>query len=332
MSSIKEVAHMAGVSTATVSRVLANKPHVKQAIRERVLTVVEELNYRPNRVARSLRARQSNIIGLIISDIQNPFFHAVSRAVEDTAYEKGYSVILCNADEDPEKEARYIDLMHDENVAGVILSPTRKSSDNFREAMQNGMSMVVIDRKVKDFDIDTVLIDNIESAAKLVTHLAEHGRKRIAGLFGLGSTTGRERYEGFVKGLEKHGMVPDPAITKYVNARVEDGYSAMLEMLDLDNPPDAVFTTNGLLAAGALGAIRERGKTIPDEIAFGSFDKTAWTKIVEPPITVIEQPTYEIGKLATELMIKRLEDPSRPTREVTLKTKLVLRKSCGCQG
>lgn len=331
MVKIKDVADAAGVSTATVSRVLANKPYVSKKVQKRVLEVVQTLGYRPNRVARNLRARQSSIIALIVSDIQNPFFQMVSRAVEDTAYEQGFSVMLCNNDENPDKEKMYLNLMHDENVAGIIFSPTRQTADNFKQINELNTPMVVIDRRVKSVSVDNIMIDNIESAHEIVSHLIEHGYRRIGAVFGIGSTTGRERYKGYATALKDHSIEPKPELAKYVNARESDGYATVARMLKLNPPPDAIFTSNGLLAAGALRAILDSKRAIPDEIAFASFDDTPWSRLVVPAITVIEQPTYEIGQLATELLLKRLKDPDRSSRTITLKGKLVLRQSCGCK-
>ena len=328
MPSIKEVADAAGVSTATVSRVLADKPHVRPEIRERVLAAVETLNYRPNRVARSLRVQQSNTIGLIVADIQNPFFTSVSRAVEDTAYKRGLSVFLCNTDENSDKEAMYLNLMLDENVAGVILAPTRQTADAFAEMVNLDIPIVVIDRRVRGGEVDSVLIDNVEAAYKIVEHLIADGRRRIGALFGVGSTTGRERREGYIRALQDHGLKPSPDLASFVSAKEEEGYKAVMRLLSLPEPPDAIFTSNALLSAGAFRAIRESKLAIPDQIAFASFDETTWTSLVEPGITVIEQPTYEIGQTAAELLFKRLEEPSRPTREIILKGKLIIRQSC----
>lgn len=330
MTSIKDVAEAAGVSTATVSRVLADKPHVRPEIRDRVLTVVEDLNYRPNRVARSLRVQKSNIIGLIVSDIQNPFFTAVSRAVEDMAYEHRLSVFLCNTDENPEKEAMYLDLMGDENVAGVILSPTRQTADSFAETVKLNIPMVVIDRRVQDVEIDSVILDSSEAAYRLVSHLLADGHRRIGAMFGSGSTTGRERREGYVRALKEYNLKPLSELVSFVNAREEAGYMTTKRLLSLPEPPEAIFTSNALLSAGAFRALRESGLAIPDEIAFASFDETTWTTLVQPQVTVIEQPTYEIGQTATELLLKRIEEPTRPTRQVILKGKLIVRQSCGC--
>jgi LacI family fructose operon transcriptional repressor len=332
MVKIKDVANAAGVSTATVSRVLANKPHVRQEVKARVMKVVKALNYRPNRVARSLRSRQSSIIGLIVSDIENPFFQQVGRAVEDAAHEQGYSVMLCNNDEDPEKEQRYLHLIRDENLAGIILSPTRQTADNFSSTSDLNIPMVVIDRRVSNGDVDNILIDNVQAAHTITTHLIEHGYRRIGAVFGIGSTTGRERREGFVQALKAHDLQPSTDLVKYANPREDDGFNTTLKMLQLPAPPEAILTSNSLLAAGALRALRESKKSIPEEVAFASFDETTWAKLVIPSLTVIEQPTHEIGRTATELLLKRIKDPTRSHREVILKAKLITRQSCGCHG
>ncbi|MCL4303260.1 MAG: LacI family transcriptional regulator [Anaerolineae bacterium] len=328
MVSIKEVADAAGVSTATVSRVLANKPHVRPEIRERVLAAVETLSYRPNRVARSLRAQKSHTIGLIVADIQNRFFTAVSRAVEDMAYEHGLSIFLCNTDENPAKEAMYLDLMRDENVAGVILAPTGQTADAFATRVKLDIPIVVIDRRVRGVEVDSVLIDNVEAAYKIVEHLLDDGHRRIGAMFGIGSTTGRERREGFMQAFKDRGLKPALELLSYVDVREEEGYKATQQLLGLPEPPEAILASNGLMAVGAFRAIRESKLSIPDQIAFASFDRTTWSSLVEPAVTLIEQPTYEIGQTATELLLKRLEEPTRPTREVILKGKLVIRQSC----
>ena len=330
MISIKDVADAAGVSTATVSRVLADKPHVRPEIRERVLAVVEALNYRPNRVARSLRVQKSNIIGLIVSDIQNPFFTAVSRAVEDMAHEHELSVFLCNTDEDSNKEKLYLDLMRDENVAGIILSPTRQTADAFAEVINLQLPLVVIDRRVRDIEVDSVLIENVEAAYKIVDHLLNDGHQRIGAIFGTDSITGWERHEGYLRALKEHGVEVLPELIHCVSPREIDGYKKTQELLNLPELPDAIFTGNALLSAGAFRALRESRLAIPDKIAFAGFDETNWATLVEPPITVIKQPTYEIGQTAMDLLLKRIEEPDRPTREVILKGKLIVRQSCGC--
>lgn len=326
MVSIKDVAAAAGVSTATVSRVLSNGLHVRPEVRERVMAEVERLGYRPNLVARSLRSQHSNTIGLIVADIRNPFFTSISRAVEDTAYEQGFSVFLCNTDENPEKETIYLNLMQDAGVAGIIFSPTRQTIANFT-ASNLPFPTVVVDRSVPGGDVDAVLLDNIDAAYRLTTHLIENGYRRIAALCGEMSTTGRERQSGYEKALRTHGLAPAAELVKYVQPKIEAGHTAALRMLDSAQPPDALLTTNSLLAAGALQAIRERNLTIPDDIALVTFDETTWASLVQPAITLIAQPTYEIGKTAAELLLQRVTDPTRATRQVILKGQLLVRGS-----
>jgi LacI family transcriptional regulator, fructose operon transcriptional repressor len=326
MASIKDVAEAAGVSTATVSRVLSNGPNVRPEVRQRVLAEVERLGYRPNLIARSLRAQQSNTIGMIIADIRNPFFTAISRRVEDMAYEKGFRVFLCNTDENPEKEAIYLRLMQDENVAGVIFSPTRQTLANFTAAHLD-FPLVIIDRSLPGGDVDVVQIDNLDAGHRLTTHLIENGYRRIAILYGETSTTGIERRAGYEKALREHGLIVSADQVKSIPPRTEAAYTAALKLLTLTQPPEALITTNSLLAEGALQAIRERNLTIPDEIALVTFDDTTWASLVQPPLTLIAQPTYEIGQTAIDLLLQRIADPGRPTRQVILKGQLVVRGS-----
>jgi LacI family fructose operon transcriptional repressor len=331
MVKIKDVAEAAGVSTATVSRVLANKPHVRPEIQKHVLKVVKELNYRPNRVAQNLRSNTSKIIALVVSDIENPFFQRVSRAVDDAAYELGYIVMLCNTDENPAKEESCLNLLRDENVAGVILSPTQRAIEKFSEMPAMDMPTVIIDRHGKNLAIDSVHIDNVQAAHAITSHLIEHGYRRIGGVFGGNSITGSQRHEGFVRALKDHNIKPATDLIKFASPREEDGFDTTMNLLNMQERPDAILTSNSLLASGVLLAIRECKLQIPGDIAFASFDDTTCAQLFEPAITVIDQPTYEIGRTATELLIKRIQDPTRSNREVVLKTKLIVRKSCGCK-
>ncbi|HCI82931.1 MAG TPA: LacI family transcriptional regulator [Ktedonobacter sp.] len=326
MASIKDVAKAAGVSTATVSRVLTNGVHVRQEVRERVMEAVARLDYRPNLLARSLRSQHSNTIGLIVSDIRNPFFTSISRAVEDMAYEQGYSLLLCNTDENPEKESIYLNLMHDENVAGVIFSPTRQTANNF-SVPDFSFPIVIVDRSVGNADVDAVLLDNVDAGYRLTMHLLENGYRSIAALCGEMSTTGRERHRGYEKALQAHDLSSQTEHVKFIQPRIETGYVTAMKMLTSANRPDAMLTTNSMIASGALQAIRECNLAIPDDIALVTFDETTWAALVQPAITLIAQPTYEIGKTAAELLLQRIAEPTRSTRQVILKGQLVVRGS-----
>ena len=325
MPSIKDVALAAGVSTATVSRVLANKSRVKDETRQRVLDSIEQLNYRPNLIARSLRAQKSAKIGLVVSDIRNPFFTAIGRAVEDAAYEQGYSVLMCNTDENPDKEEMYLNLLHDENVAGIIFSPTQQFSAGLKSYTSN-IPFVIIDRSVESRDVDMVLLDNVAAAHELTMHLIENGYKKLAGLFGDASTTGRERNRGFNKALKEHQL--SPIAVHFIAPRIKQGYETTMALLKQERGNvDAIFTSNSLLTAGAFQAIRDSQLTVPEDVALVGFDETTWGALVDPPITLIAQPTEEIGRTATELLFQRIDEPHRLPKTVTLKGRLLVNGS-----
>jgi DNA-binding LacI/PurR family transcriptional regulator len=306
---IQDVAQRAGVSSATVSRVLANKPHVSLRVRKLVTAAIEELDYQPSRVARSLRVQTSKIIGLIISDIQNPFFTSLVRAVEDVAYQNQYALFLCNSDEDIEKERLYVDLMYAERVAGVIIVPTCETDNPCRKLLEANIPIVAVDRLLPDFPVDTLVMDNAAASAEIVTMLIEDGHRDIACIVGrLTTTTGRERRDGYVKALVAHSLPVRPELVLTGPPKEESGYRFTRELLDQSQPPTALFAGNNLLTVGALRAIDERSLRIPEDIAVGAFDDVDWMYRVGPVLVVAVQPAYDIGWTAAELLIKRIGD------------------------
>lgn len=319
---IKDVAALAGVSVATVSRVLGHGP-VSDALRERVEAAVAQLGYRPNLSARRLRSQHSQTVGLIVSDIRNPFFTAVSRAVEDVAYQSGMRVILCNADENPEKESMYLRLMQEERVSGVIFSPTGVTARRFRPDKFE-FPVVMIDRAGPQGLTDAVVIDNRHAAACLTEHLLEQGYRRIGGLFGNISTTGAERAAGFRETLQAHGM---PAEARFVAPGSEAAARELACWLDAPDCPDALIASNGLLLLGALQALRAAGRRIPQDMGLAGFDNDVWTGLVGGGLTVIEQPVYDIGAMAMDMLLSRLQTPTQPCRKLVLASKLLQRAS-----
>jgi DNA-binding LacI/PurR family transcriptional regulator len=325
---IEDVARQAGVSTATVSRVLSGKPYVSDALRQRVLETIRELDYRPSRVARSLRVQRSRIIGLIISDIQNPFFTSVVRAVEDVAQQRGYAVFLCNSDEDVDKESTYIELMLAEQVAGMIVSPTASSNEVYRRLVEQRVPVVAIDRRVDGVPMDTVVSDNVHAACAVVSHLIENGYRRIGAILGVpGASTGAERHQGYVTALAHHGVPLLPELVCSGLPRSQNGYELTLELLAQSQPPDAIFTGNNLLTIGALRAIHEAGLGIPDDVALAGFDEMDWMFLVKPALTVVMQPAYEMGQRAAELLLERIVDPDRAPQAVVLQSTVKVRES-----
>jgi len=323
--SIKNVAEKAGVSIATVSRVLAGKGYISADAREKVEAAVKELGYRPNRVARSLRAQRSKVIGLIISDIRNPFFSEISRAVETVAMKSGYSVLMCNTDEDPKKEARYLELMSEEKVAGILLSPTKTGVKHLQEYRKNSPPIVLFDRKLPDSGLDSVVIDNFDAAFKLATSLIEGGFQRIVGIFGAKSYTATERIRGFRAAFG--GDEEKIAGVYQIPAFEEEGEKLIGEILKLQPAADAIMCSSALIATGAYKALAQRGIRIPEQMGFAAFDDPSWASFVNPPVTVIRQPAVAIGQAGAELLLKRIHDESQPITEICLMGELVTRAS-----
>jgi LacI family fructose operon transcriptional repressor len=319
---IKDVALAAGVSVATVSRVLGNGP-VSDAVRKKVEAAIAASGYRPNLSARRLRSQHTQTIGLIVSDIRNPFFTNVSRAVEDAAYQAGMRVILCNTDENPDKEAMYLRLMQEERVTGVIFAPTRETADAL--APQDlGFPVVLIDRAGQAGQNDAVVLDNAQAATLLVEHLLEQGYRRIGGLFGKTSTTGAERHAGFVAALARHGL---PAPARFLAPSLEAAESEVRQWLGEPGRPEALIASNGLVLMGILKAARNAGVEVPQQLAIAGFDNDAWTDLAGPGLTVLEQPVYEIGRTAMSMLLARLQSPEQAARKVVLSGKLVVRGS-----
>ena len=321
-ASIKDVARVAGVSPATVSRALGNGP-VSAKLRAQVEAAVRDTGYRPNLSARRLRSQHSQTVGLIVADISNPFFTAVSRAVEDAAYKAGLRVILCNTDENPDKEALYLKLMEEERVTGVIFAPTRLTADRLAKQRVN-FPIVLIDRATASGYQDAVVLDNHAASAMLVEHLYAEGYRRITGLFGNASTTGIERHNGYVSAMQRYALTPE---AKFVAPIVEAAETEVGQWLARGTEPEAVIASNGLLLMGVVRALRAAGKTTPDDLAIAGFDNESWTELIGPGLTVIEQPVTAIGRTAMALLLERLDAPGAPIRKVVLGGRCVIRGS-----
>jgi len=324
---IKDVALAAGVSVATVSRVIGNGP-VSEALRRRVEDAIRATGYRPNLSARRLRSQHSQTIGLIVSDIRNPFFTAVSRAVEDAAYRAGMRVILCNSDENPERERLYLRLMQEERITGLIFAPTRATLDGL-DGIGLDFPVVLIDRGAPSGGHDSVVLDNARAAATLVEHLHAQGYRRIAGLFGNTSTTGVERHDGYRAAMAARGLEP---AARFIPPHAEAAEVEVARWLTGPDRPDAVVVSNSLLLMGVVRAVRGLGLSIPRDLALAGFDNEPWTELVGPGLTVIEQPVHDIGRTAMELLFERLDTPDRPARKVVLSGRCVVRGSTAGSG
>jgi len=328
VTTIVDVAEAAGVSTATVSRVLNNHPQVDARLAAAVRQAVKDLGYRPSRVARSLRTRRNRVWALIVSDIRNPFFTTLSRAVEDAAYRADMRVVLCNTDENPAREAMYLRLMQEERITGLIYAPTRTMAEKLG-AMDFDFPIVLVDRAGPSGSQDVVGIDNAEAAGLLVDHLVAQGHRHIVGLFGNTSSTAIERHDGHAAALARHGLATDACFLPPVAEAAE---AELTRRLAAGERPDAVTASNGQMLLGLYRGVRRAGLETPRDIAIAGFDNEIWTELVGPGLTVIEQPVAEIGRAAMDLLFERLRTPDMATRKVALAGRLVVRGSSGARG
>ena len=327
---IRDVSRGAGVSTATVSRVLSGLGGASEATRRRIMSVVKELGYQPNRMARDLRSARSKVVGVVIPDLQNPFFTGIVSGIEEVLHEAGYTLFLVNSDGDLERERSELQTLRSERVCGVLLIPSQAHAPQYLDLAQSPMPVVAIDRVPEGLEIDCVTSANEEGAFQAVTQLIAAGYREIGMINGPdGFGVAKERSAGFYRALAVEGLVAEPDWVATGDFRSDSGYRATLQALGGDHRPRALFVGNFMMALGALRAIRELGLRIPEEVALISFDEMPWAAAMNPPLSTVVQPTRELGRTAAEMLLERLARPQRPARRIVLGTELMLRGSCG---
>lgn len=328
MSTIKDVARAAGVSTATVSRVLNEHPSVTPESRERVHDAVARLGYHPNSAARTLRSADVTTLGLVIGDVLNPFFAELARAVEDEARAHGYYVIIGNADESPDRQDEYLDILLDRRVAGLLMCPTAEVSPRVAEVVRNGRPLVFLDRVIAGLDVPAVRSETGPVVEDLVRHLTDLGHHRIAIISGpLSLVTGQDRLAALRGSLARAGLDLPENHVRIGDFQLASGARAMRELMALPHPPSVVFAADNLMALGALRAIRDQGLRPGADIGLVSFDDLPWFDFVDPPITAIRQQTEEMGRAAVRELIALMN--GQPATSRMLPCQLVTRGSCG---
>ena len=316
MATIYEVAALAGVSPATVSRVL-NGVAVSPAYAEKVRRAADTLQFTPNRAARNLRRRSSDVIALVIPDIENPFFTSLARGVEDVAQRAGYSVVLCNSDEQQEKQATYLDIALSENMAGILLAPAHGRSD-LDAVVARGTPMVAVDRSAPGYPTDAVLLDNAAAGRRGAEVLYEQGYGRVACITGPPDVE-TARLAGWreVFTARSPGLDPDRYL-RHGDYRVGGGCTAMAELLDGGRDrPDAVFVANNLMSVGAWQCLRERG-TPPPEIGMSVFGDLPFVTLRDAGATVLPVPAHRLGVRAAELLLQRIGGDAGPIRTLVV--------------
>ncbi|WP_248959326.1 LacI family DNA-binding transcriptional regulator [Sphaerisporangium perillae] len=328
MARIKDVAAHAGVSVATVSRVLNDNPSVTEETRTRVYAAMTALNYVPNAVARSLRTEATRTLGLVIGDILNPFFTELARAVEDEARAAGYTVVIGNADERADQQDHYVRTLLEQRVDGLLICPTAEVTPLIEEVTRNGRPLVFLDRTIPGLEVPSVRADGTRAIGELIRHLRDLGHRRVAFVSGPGTlSTGRERTKAFLAAAAENGLTVPPEYVRVGDFRAGSGQAHTSALLDLPEPPEVIFLGDNLMALGALDEIRKRGLRIPADIALASFDDVPWFAHTHPPITAIAQPTAELGRRAVRVILDILHGSTPDS--VVLPAVLVVRESCG---
>ena len=354
MPTIRDVAKLAGVAPITVSRVINNAGYITNETRQRVEQAIEQLGYVPNSLARSLRSRKTRMLALVLTDITNPFWTTVARGVEDAASDAGFSVILCNTDESKSEQERYIRIILEKQVDGVLLVPAGDAEEPVCFIQGQQVPVVVLDRRVPaDLGVDSVRSDSIGGACELVRLLIGLGHKRIAILTGPQDvSTAVDRVAGYRLALQEAGLtfelvlygeydlasgfrlanqaLQDDLHPTYGENDLASGFRLTGEALQSHPRPTAFFAANNFLAIGALRALRAHNLQVPEEMALVGFDDLPEALVVDPFLTVVAQPAYEMGHRATELLLARLAGQAdAPYQEIVLPTRLIVRKSSG---
>jgi len=331
MATIRDVAKRAGVAPITVSRVINNSGYVNEKTRARVEIAIEDLGYVPNVLARSLRSRRTDTLGLILTDISNPFWTTVARGVEDAASDAGFNVILCNTDESEVEQDKYLHVLVQKQVDGVLLVPARSAVEPIKFIQSQNTSAVVLDRRIPNSQTDVVRCDSEGGAYQLTRLLLSLGHRRIAMLSGpLGVSTAEDRVAGYRRALAEAGVDVDAAPVCYGEFSLQSGYDMTLQVLARTPRPSALFAGNNFIAIGALRALRDTGLRVPEDLALVGFDDLPADLVVDPFLTVAAQPAYEMGRQATELLLARLsEEAPAAYQEIVLPTEIVVRESSG---
>ncbi|MBP1153748.1 MULTISPECIES: LacI family DNA-binding transcriptional regulator [unclassified Paenibacillus] len=328
---IDDVALKAGVSKATVSRVLnKNYQYIAEDTKERVLKAIEQLDYRPNALAKGLKSMKTNVMGLVLSNLRNPFWSQVLEGIEDVCKHYGYNLMIANSRDSLESEEEHIRGFGLRKVDGIIVNPTTGLNPLFQTLSQKQFPLVFLNRKVEGVTADTVVVDNIKGSRMAVEHLVRlHKRKIAIFLYPPNGISPRlERIEGYRIAMEENGLPVQPDWIKIVRNK-EECQTEIGKLLET-GLPDAIFATSSILTLEILDALKELGLSVPKDIAVLGYDETAWAKHLDPPMTTIEQPAYEMGKVSAERLIRRVNNKTDSALEtILLEPTLIVRRSCG---
>ena len=335
MATIKEVAKLAGVSVGTVSNVITGSVSVGARRRERVLKAIRELEYHPNHIARSLKLQRTKMLGIVISDITNPFFSQMERGAEDAALNRNYLLLIFNTDDDVDREKQVLSVLRSQRVDGILLvvAPSQGKPLHIVETLKEGTPVVCLDRIPPGIEVDSVTVDNVNAARDCVRHLIARGHRRIGIITGtMALQTAQQRLQGFEETMRDAGLEVDPSWVRHGDFRSESGYQLGREILLERNRPTALFISNNLMAYGVLRAMDDLGLQCPGDLAIATFDDPPITRVFRPRLTAVSQPAYSFGYTGAELLIQRIESKQSGESPIAIRlpTELHIRESSAC--
>jgi DNA-binding LacI/PurR family transcriptional regulator len=331
MATMKDISKRAKVSLSTVSAVINQSAYVSPELTKRVMQVIEELNYRPNAVARSLKKKSTNTIGVIVTDILNPFYPPMIKGIEDVAFNNGFNVILCNISNEHKRILTYLELMLEKQVDGLLLANIATTED-FNEIEKTGLKYVLINRKPPFYGKNFVGVNNELSSELAVNHLVALGYKRIAYFGGnLEINTARERKAGFISCMTHHGLEVDPKLVFDGEYTLESGYTNVKKMLEqVDKLPEAICAVSDIVAFGVVKGLRDSEIRVPEDIAVIGNDNSTFSENFLVPLSSVDHSTYDMGKLSMELLLELIKEKNEiAARQIILTPSLVIRESCG---
>ena len=326
-STIQDVAKAAGVSVATVSRVINKSSSVTQSTREAVLDAIKKLDYRPNLLGRNLRRTETRLILTLLPTIANPFYSRIVKGVEDIAHKNGYNVMLCNTNSDIERERIYLELLKNRLADGVIFMAPEMDGEELT-AIGRDFPVVQCCEYKEGAQVPLVSIDNLSAAKKAVRHLISLGHKRIGMIScrnSFLSTTRRE--QGFMMALEEAGLVPDQRLVVYGDYSFKSGHRAAFNLLTMEERPTAIFAISDIMAIGVLRAAKDKGLRVPEDLAVIGFDNISFASMCDPMLTTVSQPKYDLGCTAMELLLRKMHDGLKEPVDIVLENELVIRES-----
>ena len=332
MTTINDVAKLAGVSKSSVSRVInGNFEHMANETRDKILSAMKELDYTPNSLAQSLKKKTTKTIGIILSDISNPFWSEVLKGVQNECMRMGYGLMVSSSGEDEIIEKENILTLRNKQVDGLVINTTGRNTELFNNLVEEKYPFVLLDRSSDVSNIDTVIVNNILGAKMSIQHLVDQGHRRIGILlYPPGNKSPRiDRLQGYKECLQLNGIEIDDDLIKICENKTGSGVAATKELLSLTNYPTAIFSTNTILNLEVIMGVKKVGLKVPEDVSVIGYDDYPWVPLLDPPLTTVSQPAYELGVKSTELLIKKMKRKRQPKPQtIQLEPELMIRRSC----